>query len=119
MFKLSKNLTRSEFKCNCGKCDYDTIDAELVVVIQDLRDHFNAPVKVTSGNRCPAYNMQIGGAEKSYHPRGRAADVQVAGVMPDDVHAYLVVKYPDQYGIGKYKTFIHIDTRSKMARWEK
>jgi len=119
MFKLSENLTRNEFKCNCGKCDYDTVDAELVVVVQGLRDHFNAPVKVTSGNRCPDYNIKVGGAKNSYHPRGRAADVQVAGVMPDDVYAYLVTKYPDQYGIGKYHSFTHIDTRSTMARWGK
>ncbi len=115
--KLSKNLSRKEFRCNCGECDYDTVDAELVTVVQDLRDHFNASVKVTSGNRCPAYNKTVGGAKNSYHPRGRAADVQVSGVSPDEVHAYLIDKYYSQYGIGRYKTFTHIDTRSSMARW--
>lgn len=115
--KLSENLTRSEFKCNCGKCDYDTVDIELIGVIQDVRDHFKSSVKITSGNRCPAYNEEIGGASKSYHPRGRAADIQVKNVSPDDVHEYLSNKYQDQYGIGKYNTFTHIDTRSNKARW--
>ncbi|EFN9136236.1 serine/threonine protein kinase, partial [Escherichia coli] len=26
-------------------------------------------------------------------------------------------KYPNQYGLGKYKTFTHIDSRSKKSRW--
>ena len=115
--KLSENLSRSEFKCNCGECDYDTVDIELVGVIQDIRDFFNRSVTITSGNRCPAYNKKVGGASKSYHPRGRAADVQVKGVSPDIIHEYLTNKYPDQYGIGKYNSFTHIDTRSTKARW--
>ena len=117
MGDLSENLSRSEFKCNCGECDYDTVDYELVGVIQDVRDHFDSSVSVSSGNRCPAYNKRIGGAKHSYHPRGRAADIQVKGVSADDVHSYLVDKYPDQYGIGRYASFVHLDTRSSKARW--
>ena len=114
---ISKNFTREEFKCNCGECDYDTVDVELVAVLQELREFFVKSVKITSGNRCPAYNEKIGGAAKSYHPRGRAADIQVKNVSPDVVHQYLTDKYPDQYGIGKYNSFTHIDTRSTKARW--
>lgn len=117
MGDLSKNLSRSEFKCNCGKCDYDTVDHELVNVIQDIREFFNRSVHITSGNRCPAYNEKIGGAKHSYHPRGRAADIQVKGVPAETVNGYLINKYPDQYGIGRYDSFVHLDTRSKKARW--
>ena len=114
---ISKNFTREEFECNCGECDYDTVDVELVAVLQELREFFVKSVKITSGNRCPAYNEKIGGAAKSYHPRGRAADIQVKNVPADVVHQYLIDKYPDQYGIGKYNSFTHIDTRSTKARW--
>ena len=117
MGDLSKNLSRAEFKCNCGICDYDTVDYELVNVIQDVREQFNASVTVTSGNRCPEYNNRVGGAKKSYHPRGRAADIQVKQVDPSIVQKYLLHKYPDQYGIGKYSSFTHIDTRTNKARW--
>ena len=117
MGDLSKNLSRSEFKCNCGRCDYDTVDHELVDVIQDVRDHFDASVTITSGNRCQYYNDSIGGAKKSYHPRGRAADIKVSGIDPSDVQQYLLHKYPDQYGIGKYNNFTHVDTRTSKARW--
>lgn len=117
MTKLSDNFSRKEFKCNCGKCDYDTVDAELVVVLQSLREAYQAPIKITSGNRCVDYNRKVGGSDKSYHIRGRAADIQVSGISSDEVYQYLNWKYPDQYGLGAYDDFVHIDTRSKKARW--
>lgn len=117
MGDLSKNLSRSEFKCNCGECDYDTVDHELVEVIQDIREFFNRAVTITSGNRCYPYNKSVGGAKNSYHPRGRAADIQVKGVPAETIHGYLINKYQDQYGIGEYSSFTHIDTRSNKARW--
>ncbi len=117
MGDLSKNLNRKEFKCNCGKCDYDTVDIELVTVIQNVREYFESPVTITSGNRCPDYNKSIGGAPKSYHPRGRAADIVVSGVPTNRVYRFLTQKYPGSYGIGKYDSFTHVDTRSYCARW--
>ena len=117
MGDLSKNLSRSEFECNCGKCDYDTVDYELVGVIQDVRDHFGKSVAINSGNRCESYNAKIGGAKRSYHPRGRAADIVVKDVSAKEVHPYLLSKYSNQYGIGCYNSFTHIDTRTNFARW--
>ncbi|BEB16509.1 hypothetical protein VEE45_23520 [Escherichia coli] len=46
---LSKHFSRKEFKCKCGKCDYDTIDAELLVILEDVREHFGKPVIINSG----------------------------------------------------------------------
>ena len=48
---------------------------------------------------------------------GKASDIKLDGMDPDMVYDYLDKKYPDKYGIGKYKTFTHIDSRSKKARW--
>jgi uncharacterized protein YcbK (DUF882 family) len=115
--KLSANFYRFEFECQCGKCDYDTVDKELVDVLQHLRQHFGSPIKITSGNRCPEHNKAVGGAETSYHVRGRAADIQVDGVSPSEVQQYVLNKYKDKYGIGCYDSFTHIDTRSRKARW--
>jgi uncharacterized protein YcbK (DUF882 family) len=114
---LSKNFTRDEFKCKCGKCDYDTVDAELVDVLQSLRDRFHSSITITSGNRCPAHNASIGGAEASYHIRGRAADIQVKSIAPYVIQNYLIGKYKDRFGIGCYLSFTHIDTRTKAGRW--
>ncbi|QDP67542.1 MAG: putative peptidase M15 [Prokaryotic dsDNA virus sp.] len=114
---LSKNFSRQEFKCQCGSCDYDTVDAELINVLQSLREHFDKPVKITSGNRCTLHNASIGGSLHSYHIRGRAADIQVSGVSAIAVQGYLTSIYADKFGIGSYASFTHIDTRTKAGRW--
>ncbi len=115
--KLSANFYRFEFECKCGKCDYDTVDKELIDVLQHLREHFSSSITINSGNRCPEYNKSVGGADASYHIRGRAADIAVKDVTPQEVQRYVLSKYKDKYGIGCYNSFTHIDTRSRKARW--
>lgn len=114
--KLSPNFNRKEFACQCG-CGFDTVDAELVSVLESVREHFNKPVTVNSGARCATHNANIGGKPTSQHLLGRAADIVVKGVKSADVQAFLLFKYPDRYGIGQYENFTHIDTRTGRARW--
>jgi uncharacterized protein YcbK (DUF882 family) len=109
---------RSEFACQCG-CGFDAVDAELLEVLTDLREHFDRPVIINSGNRCQAHNASIGGsAPNSKHTKGIAADVRVKGVHADDVADYLENKYPNKYGIGRYIGRTHIDVRETLARWD-
>lgn len=113
---ISKNFHRAEVTCKCG-CGQDTIDAEVMNVVQDVRDHFNAPVTITSGNRCFVYNFKVGGSKDSQHLLSKALDFKVRGFTSLQVLAYLETKYPGQYGIGIYETFIHVDVREFKARW--
>lgn len=117
MGDLSANFSRYEFACK-DKCGFDTVDIELLMVLQDLRDHFKTGVFLSSGCRCLKYNTAIRGASKSKHMHGMAADVQITNIRPKQVADYLEDKYPEYYGIGRYKSFTHIDVRSKKpARW--
>ena len=110
------NFSRSEFACRCG-CGFDTVDYALLAALEGLRSHFNAPVYITSGCRCKSHNRAVGGSRGSWHLLGRAADVQVKGVAPEDVAAYCDTLALG--GLGRYDTFTHIDTRSgRMARWK-
>ena len=113
---LSTNFNRAEFACKCG-CGFDTIDAELIKVLQELRDYFCKSVTITSGCRCKTYSKAVGGTETSQHPKGRAADIIVKDTPSKDVYKYLNEKYPDQYGLGSYDDFTHIDTRNEKRRW--
>lgn len=119
MGDLSAHFDRREFRCRCNKCDFDTVDHELTLVLEALHDHFNSPIRINSGCRCPAQNAIEGGAPSSQHLRGKAADVVVAGVSPETVANYLEAAYPTRYGIGRYpkKGFTHIDVRPEKARW--
>jgi len=115
---ISKNFTREEFACKCG-CDQDTVDVELVEVLQKLRDYYMEPITITSGNRCPEHNAAIGGAPRSKHLISKAADIQVDDKEPTEIYDILVEWYPDKYGIGLYTDWVHIDVRADKARWDK
>lgn len=114
---LTANFSRNEFKCKCNKCNYDTVDVETLMVLQNVADQFDAAVTINSGCRCLKYNKAVGGSENSYHLQGRASDIKVKGVSPYEVYTYLDNKYPGSYGLGKYSNFTHVDTRTGKARW--
>lgn len=118
MGDLTDNFNRSEFACECG-CGFDEIALDTVYICQNLRDHFNRAVTVTSGCRCPKRNADVNGAVQSQHVAGTAADVVVKDVHPHDVYEYLEA-YSSQLGVGglgKYDSFTHVDTRGSRARW--
>ena len=121
MGDLSEHFSRKEFRCPCG-CGCDTVDVELLRILEAIRAHFDRPIKITSGHRCLAHNFTVGGAMPkrniggSQHLYGRAADIVINGVDPA-----LVYELADQMGIGgagRYSTFTHIDSRlNGPARW--
>ena len=115
--KLSPHFSRSEFACNCG-CGFNSVDTELLTILEIVRQHFDAPIKITNGCRCPARNKEVGGSKSSQHLVGRAADIQVEEVEPFEVQEYIDNMWPDQYGLGRYAVFTHIDSRSTKARWQ-
>jgi uncharacterized protein YcbK (DUF882 family) len=114
MAKLSEHFKRSEFRCKCG-CGADTVDYELLRVCEEVREYTGAPVRVMSGHRCKKHNSAVGGAKRSQHLYGRAADLQVDN--PKDVYDYLNTKYPNTYGLGLYARMVHVDTSSRRTRW--
>ena len=118
---VSPHFRYSEFSCNhCGKYG-ELISMELIDVLETLRtDLGNNSVMINSGVRCETHNRNVGGASNSRHldKHADAADIVVAHVTPQDVQAYLLDKYLNKYGIGKYNSFTHIDVRpGGPARW--
>lgn len=112
--KLSDNFKVKEFACKDGS-DKVLIDTDLVVLLQKIRNHFNKPVKITSGYRSESHNKKVGGTKNSYHLVGMASDIQITGVNP-----ILVAMYCEKLnagGIGVYSNFVHVDTRKKKSRW--
>ncbi|WP_447926932.1 D-Ala-D-Ala carboxypeptidase family metallohydrolase [Vreelandella sp. EE27] len=113
---LSTHFRRSEFACKCG-CGFDTVDLETLMLLEDIRTHFDQPVIINSGCRCATYNRRVGGASASQHVFGRAADIRVQGIDPATVASYVEQKHPNA-SVGRYNTFTHVDTRtSGPARW--
>lgn len=114
--KLTENFKSTEFDCKGrGCCAFTLVDEKLVKHLQQIRNHFNAPVIINSGYRCAKHNTAVGGTANSQHKNGKAADIVVKGVSPRDV-----AKYAEKIGldgIGLYSTFTHIDTRGHKTRW--
>ena len=54
-------------------------------LLDPLRDAVGAPLRVTSGYRCPRLNALIGGAPASAHMAGRAADLVWWGHAPAEL----------------------------------
>jgi uncharacterized protein YcbK (DUF882 family) len=112
---LSKNFHEDELKCPCCNQGGDKMDPALIDLLQQVRDHFDLPVHITSGYRCETRNRVVGGAKHSQHLKGKAADFTVDGVAPVEVQWYL---RDHMGGLGKAKTFTHADVRGYRARWK-
>lgn len=118
--KLSPNFSSGEFVCRDGSSH--PIDCGLIAMLQAIRSHVRVPLVITSGYRSPTYNAKIGGAAKSQHIMGNAADFVVPTVDIHSVHEWIDNVFPD-CGLGLYVRdggwgWIHIDNRGYRARWE-
>ena len=97
---------------------------KLCHVLCDLREAVRTtPVLINSWYRDIIYNHRIGGVSRSMHLTCGAADVTKPGFTPSEV-ADILESHPDsdKFGIGRYKSFTHLDVRgmigrSSPARW--
>jgi len=112
-FQLTKHFNLREFQCRC--CGQVKVDSRLVDKLQMFRYVIGRPIIITSGYRCPEHNRAVGGAPKSKHMEGIAADIRVEGMTPKQV-AELADK-AGFTGIGIYDNFVHLDIRKDPARW--
>ena len=114
---LSENFRETEFACNhCGMVVQ--IQPRLIELLQQVRTHFGSPLSINSGYRCPVHNANVGGARNSQHLTGFAADIRVANRTPRQVADYLETLIRGRHGMGRYRTFTHLDTRAGgAARW--
>lgn len=125
--KQNPYFKESEFKCKCGNCELpkNVPSDELIDILVEIREHYNAPVTINSGYRCEEHNAKVGGAKTSQHFKGSAVDFVVKGVKTAEVHKFVLEKYGDKpLGIAvkhnfnnEFAGFVHIDTRGKKARW--
>lgn len=103
---------------------------QLEIFRAEVRARINkyAVVKINSGYRSEKYNRKIGGARRSQHVQGTAADIVVPGVPPSDVYDLFYQLHLDGLikigGLGYYPTFCHVDVRhiitpswTHLARW--
>lgn len=123
--KLTANFNLSEFGSKDGEPVPDSLIPnvqELAENLQVLRDNVQAPITVNSGYRSPAHNKAVGGAPKSQHLEGNAADIVVKGLsanrVADIIEDLIGLGLMRNGGLGRYNTFTHYDIRDVPGRWD-
>ena len=118
MGDLSDHFSKVEFQCDCG-CGFGTkegdVDADLIELLEEIREEIGKPIRITSGCRCQEHNANVGGVPNSAHTRGTAADIHVSGGH----HRYKVMRAASNNmaaGIGIAKTFVHVDVCDVLPR---
>ena len=89
--QLSAHFKVREFACGDGS-DAVLVAPRLVMVLETIRTHFDAPVVIHSGYRTPQYNAKVGGVAHSQHcygmaatPTGRSIGNQIGNAAIDKV----------------------------------
>jgi uncharacterized protein YcbK (DUF882 family) len=88
----------------------------LAKALQPVRNRLGRPFRVTSWYRPPAVNAAVGGATRSQHLVGNAADLQVQGMSGRQVANAVMLTWPG--GIGIYSNIpniIHLDLGPKRT----
>ena len=123
--KLTAHFSKDEFDCTDGsEMPFEVLNNIIEVAnnLEVLRAHFGAPITINSAYRSPVYNRSVGGAVNSQHLGGKAADVVIDGVTPDEVadaiDFLIEVGLMKEGGLGRYDTFTHYDIRGTKARWD-
>jgi uncharacterized protein YcbK (DUF882 family) len=112
---VADNFVLGEFQSHDGT-DILLLHPRLIELCQNVRDHFDAPANVNSGFRTNAHNADIGGASQSKHLLGMAADLDVAGVPPEEVASF--AESLEVGGMGRYNSFTHLDVFGYRRRWD-
>lgn len=122
--KLTKNFNSFEFMCHDGTqvpARYLENVKTLAMQLQVLRDYIGEPIRLNSGYRTPSWNKKIGGAPRSQHLLGKAADISVETYTPKQLAAVVEQLITEEKlyfgGLGIYPGWIHVDIRKNKARW--
>ena len=105
-------FSRNEFKCTCGRyCDGFPAEPNRLLIEQAMivREHFGAPVHVSSGVRCEQHNANVGGAEGSRHKNGKAMDFRVEGHNAKTVLNFVKTIPEIRYCYAIDGSYVHMD----------
>ena len=117
--RLSPHFRVREFHSKHDPCDDVIVDAKLLTLLERIRNHVGKPVHINSGYRSPEYNRTLKNASPhSQHCNGKAADIWVEGVTPQQIADIAECYLGSSGGIGVYKNFTHVDVRNGSARWK-
>ncbi len=107
---ISEHFSERELACrHCGRVK---VSCELMAALEELRRRKGRPLPIISGYRCPRHNRAVGGARRSQHVRGQAADIPALYATAEEAWACGFT------GIGTTKGWAtHVDVRAGERTW--
>lgn len=114
-FELSEHFRLEEFASGDG-LDQVLVHPLLVQGLEELRAWCGGPLTINSGFRSVRHNAAIGGADRSKHKLGMAADIVSVTRSPNDVATWAEDR--GFGGVGRYGTFTHLDVFGHSRRWD-
>lgn len=119
-YKVSEHFALGEFQCSDGS-DIVKIDSNLLAFLEKLRAFGGFTIDVVSGYRTSSYNRKIGGASKSTHTQGYAADIKVKkdGKFVSGKLICCIAKDLGFNGVALIKGTgysVHVDTANRIYR---
>lgn len=101
--QLSKNLSLAEMiiSSEAKRKGINNVPSESIVsnmkklainVFQPIREHFNAPIHISSGFRSIELNKAIGGSSSSQHCSGEAMDIDMDGTNISNAQVFKWIK---------------------------
>lgn len=114
--QLTNNFHLDEFKCKDGSSTPQRLIPSiqhLANQLQVIRDTIDKPIIILSGYRSDEWNKKVGGAKKSLHTKGMAADIKVPGMTPQQLIWVILRLQLDRKihkgGTKKYASWVHYD----------
>ncbi|MCR4818528.1 MAG: hypothetical protein K5841_06185 [Fretibacterium sp.] len=109
MMKYDVKFFRTEeFQCPC--CGQGQTARLLVIWLDLFRAAWGCPVRINSGFRCEKHNVEVGGAARSRHLLGCAADIAPLGNA--DMRSFRALTRRmfilPGWEVKEYPTFMHV-----------
>lgn len=111
--QFTQHFSSKEFTCSCkhSDCIEQKISKELVDNLEKCRQEYGQAVIINSGYRCLKHNKEIGGANRSQHMEGKAADTRPKLLTTDTMDEWIKVLSGTFKAMGIAQSFIHVDVR--------
>jgi zinc D-Ala-D-Ala carboxypeptidase len=116
----SQQASRLSFdeQFNPSETTVDNLKLLCINILQPLRDAIKIPITISSGYRCFRLNTIIGGASKSQHLTGHAADIQCFKIGNEELLKRIAaLKLPFDQMINEFNyAWVHVSYDSNRIR---
>jgi len=106
----SQTATRKGINNTPNDDEKENLKALSINILQKIRNHYERPVRVTSGYRSPELCVAIGSSRNSQHAKGEAADFEITGVDNFDLANWISKNLEFDQLISEFYTEQHPDS---------